>query len=210
MKLVVFGGSGRTGEQVVLQALAAGHDVTAVGRSPDRFALADERLRVVQGDALDPASFTGLLRGQDAVISALGVTGFRKSLRPMSFYRDTAQAIARAMQEQGVRRILAVTSVGVVRDPTTPLWYRAIVRPLLRHKYADMRRLEQVIRGSGLDFTIVRPVQLVNASLTRRYRVGSDGNLPQGTSISRADVADFMVRHVSDHGFYHRTVAPSY
>ena len=103
-----------------------------------------------------------------------------------------------------------MTSVGVCKDPTTPIWYRTIVRPLLRHKYRDMAAMEQVIRASGLDWTIVRPVQLANGALTQHYRIGADGKIPDGTAISRADVADFIVRRCSDPAFQQHAVALSY
>lgn len=210
MKILVFGASGRTGEQLILQALAVGHEVTAVVRKPDRFTVHYDRLRVVAGDALDPASFSGELNGQDVVVSALGVSGFVNSLRPMTFHVDTARAITGEMQKRGVNRIVAMTSVGVLKDPTTPIWYRATVRPLLRHKYADMANMENVIRASGAEWTIVRPVQLTNGPLTQGYRIGEDGNLPNGGAISRADVADFIVRRSDDPAYRNRPIALSY
>lgn len=210
MRLVVLGANGQTGQQLVLQALAAGHEVTGIVRNPDRFTISYDRLKVAKGDALDGASLGAAFPGHDAVLSVLGVTGFANSLRPMTFYADTARMITRAMRECGVPRLVAVTSVGVLHDPATPIWYRTIVKPLLRHKYADMTEMEKVIAGSGLPFTIVRPVRLANGSLTQRYRIGADGNLPRGGIISRADVADFMVRRSGDFAFRDKAVALSY
>lgn len=210
MKIMIFGASGGTGGQLLLQALAAGHTVTAVVRDPDRFTIRYDRLHVVAGDALDPPSFTKALAGQDAVVSALGVTGFINSLQPMTFHVDTARAITSEMRRQGVGRLVAITSVGVLHDPTTPIWYRAIVRPLLRHKYADMRGMEEVIATAGLDWTIIRPVRLADGPLTQCYRIGENGNLPNGGAISRADVADFIVRYIDDPGCRDRAVALSY
>ena len=87
MKVVVFGGAGRTGKHVIVQLLARGHEVTAVVRRPGDFALSYERLHVIAGDALKPQTFEAALQGQDSVLSALGVTGFVHSLQPMTFYR---------------------------------------------------------------------------------------------------------------------------
>lgn len=210
MKIMLFGASGRTGQQVLLQALALGHDVTAVVRQPGNFRLAYNRLTVTTGDALRPESFASALVGQDVVISVLGVTGLHNSLRPMTFHANTAHGIIAWMKKHRVARFIGVTSVGVLDDPTTPLWYRAVVKPLLRHKYADMRRMEQLVCGSGLDWTLVRPVRLIDGSLTQHYRIGADGTVAHGTAISRADAADFLVRRAIENSYVNRAVALSY
>lgn len=207
MNVLVFGGSGRTGRQVLARALASGHDVTAVVRDPARLDIRHPRLRIVPGDALDATSFDPALSGQDAVVSVLGVTGFLRSLRPMTFHRDSGEAIVRAMQRHGVRRIVVVTSIGVLRHASTPWWYRAVVRPLLRHKYDDMRAFEATVRGAGLDATIVRPARLVDGSPTRCYRTAVDDVVPHGFTVSRADLADFLVAHLVDERVYGRAVA---
>ena len=210
MKVVVFGASGRTGTELVLQLLARGHDVTIVVRRPETLGLSYERLQAVKGDALEPQSFGTALDGQDAVLSTLGVTGFLNSLRPMTFYRDSARAIIDRMNEAGVRRLVLVSSVGVLDHSSTPIWYRAIVRPLLRHKYADMRAMETLVVESGLDWTVVRASQLVDGPLTQRYRIGQEGSLPNIGKISRRDLADFVARASNDATFIHRVVAISY
>ena len=85
-----------------------------------------------------------------------------------------------------------------------------IVQPLLRHKYEDMRQMEKVVEDSGLDWTIIRPVQLNNDPLTQTYRVGMEGNLKDGGVISRADVADYSLRHIEDANTFQRAIALSY
>lgn len=210
MKVVVFGGSGRTGIELIVQLLARGHEVTAVVRRPDRFALRYDRLRAATGDALEPDSFGTALEGQEAVLSTLGVTGFLNSLRPMTFYRDSADAIVDRMKAAGVRRLVLVSSVGVLDDPSAPIWYRTIVKPLLRHKYADMRAMEALVARSGLDWTVVRAAQLVERPLTQHYRIGQDGSLPDIGKISCSDLADFIARQAEDTSNIDRAVAISY
>jgi biliverdin reductase / flavin reductase len=210
MKVAVFGGSGRTGIELIVQLLARGHDVTAVLRHPESFGLRYPRLRAVKGDALEPETFGAALDGQHAVLSSLGVTGFLNSLRPMTFYRDSARAIIDRMQEAGVRRLVLVSSVGVLDHPSAPIWYRAIVKPLLRHKYADMRAMEALLAGSELDWTVVRAAQLVDGPLTQRYRVGQGGSLPDIGKISRSDLADFVAKEAGDEACIDRAVAISY
>ncbi len=210
MKLAIFGGSGRTGQLLLLQALARGHDVTAIVRDPATFEVRYDQLTIVAGDALKPESFGDALIGQDAVISVLGVTGFFNSLQPMTFYEESVCAIMRQMATHGIRRLVLVSSVGVLHDPTTPLWYRTIVQPLLRHKYADMKRMEQAVSDSDLDWTVVRAGQLVEGPLTQRYRLGRTGQLPNVTKIARVDLADFLAEQAEDKSLLKQAVAISY
>lgn len=210
MKVIVFGGSGRTGTELIVQLLARGHQVTAVVRHLETFGLRYERLQAVHGDALKPQSFGAVLEGHDVVLSTLGVTGFLNSLHPMTFYRDSARAIVDRMLAAGVHRLVLVSSVGVLADPAAPVWYRAIVKPLLRHKYADMHAMETWVASSGLNWTIVRAAQLVNGPLTQHYRVGPEGSLPDISKISRSDLADFVAREADDAAFINRAVAISY
>ncbi|USI74653.1 NAD(P)-dependent oxidoreductase [Sphingomonas morindae] len=198
MKLLVFGGGGRTGRDLIVQLLARGHKATALVRDARAFGLSYDRLRAVSCDALEPASFQAALEGQEAVLSVLGVTGFWASLRPMTFYRDSARAIVTGMRAAGVARLVLVSSIGVLDKPAAPAWYRALVKPLLRHKYADMRAMEAFVARSGLDWTIVRAARLIDGPLTQHYRVGAGGTLPDITTISRSDLADFLARAVAD------------
>ena len=114
------------------------------------------------------------------------------------------------MSAQGVRRLAVISSVGVLDEPAAPIWYRGLVKPLLRHKYADMKAMETEVAKSGLDWTIVRAAQLVDGDLTQRYRVGPDGELPDIGKISRSDLADFVARQADDLTLAGRAVAVSY
>jgi len=210
MRVAIFGASGRTGQELLLQALARSHEVTAVVRSPDAFEIRYDRLKVVAGDALEGGSFARALDGQDAVLSSLGVTGFVHSLQPMTFYERSARAIIKQMRACDVRRLVLISSVGVVHDRTAPLWYRTIVQPMLRHKYDDMKRMEAAVAASGLEWTVVRAARLVDASLTQRYRIGEDGGLPNIGAISRADLGSFVAEEAEDRAFVGRAVAISY
>lgn len=209
MNIVIFGASGRTGLHLVVQALAMGHHATAVVRRPERFRVSFDRLRVVAGDALGERSFDEALIGQDAVISALGITGVANSLRPMTFHVDTVRNILSGMRRHDIRRFVGITSVGVVHGPTTPHWYRMTLQPLLRHKYGDMQRMEEAVAESALDWTVIRPVRLTNGSLTQCYRSNLNGTIADGTSISRADVADAALRQLGTSASLGRTVAVS-
>jgi biliverdin reductase / flavin reductase len=210
MKIAVFGASGQTGREIVTQALERGYEVTAIVREPRAMKLADTRLQTIKGDANNIDSFRDAVRNQDAVVSALGVSGFFHSLRPMTFYRTTARNITDEMKRATVERFLCVTSAGVVKNPGAPLVYNLIVQRLLRHKYEDMRQMEQVVQASGLQWTIVRPFRLTNGKRTGRYRIAANGHLQGGSSISRADIADLLLRELEDGEHLRRALAVSY
>lgn len=164
MKVAVFGATGGTGGEFIKQALNAGHDVTAIVRDPEAFTIKHFRLRAVVGDVIRPDSFAEALEGQDAVVSMVGISSFLKSLRPMTFHRQTIQNIIEQMRATDVRRLLCVTSTGVIHNPTAPLFYNLLIQPLLKHKYEDMRQMEEKVKHSGLDWTIVRPFRLTDAA----------------------------------------------
>lgn len=211
MKVVVFGASGKTGREIVTQALEKGHEVTAVVREPGSMAaLTNARLRVIKGDATNAGSFKDALRNQDAVVSALGISSFWKSLQPMSFHRETAHIITEQMLREKVERLICMTSVGVMQNPGAPFWYNTLVQPLLRHKYEDMRQMEQIVRKSGLQWTIVRPFRLINGKRTGVYRIAAEESLPDASSISRADVADLLLKELERKDHLRQAIAVGY
>jgi uncharacterized protein YbjT (DUF2867 family) len=197
MRITVFGASGHIGGEMVRQAAAAGHEVTAVVRSgpadpPDGVEVARvPDLTVVE--ALLP-----VVEGADAVLSGIGPRGPRQ-VRVAS---STGAAILRALDKTGVRRFVAVTAAPVAPAPPGDSLGNRIMYPvigrLLRGIYGDLARLEDLVRASGTDWTIVRPPNLTNAPLTGRYRTAVDANVPRGKSIGRADVAHCMLATVDD------------
>jgi putative NADH-flavin reductase len=205
MKLTIFAATGGIGRQTLEQAVAAGHDVTAVVRNPRKLSRA-VRAVVVDLAAPDPAALRSALEGANAVLSALGPV--TKSDAGIT-YRGT-KAIARAMQAAGVRRIVAVSAapISTVPSPGRPnppkhdrgdgLFMRYLLGPLtkaiFRERYDDLARMEDVLRESELDWTIVRPPRLTDAPRTGKYRTALGRNLRRGLLISRADVADLMLR----------------
>jgi putative NADH-flavin reductase len=207
MKIVVFGATGGIGSQVVAHALAAGHAVTAVARRPATITLRSERLEVVQGDVLEPATLGEPIAGQDAVISALGA----RDRAPTTVYSEGVANLLRAMQAANVRRILCISAGGI--DPG-PRWQRILAKPLLwlifKNMYADLLRMETVVQASDLDWTILRPPTLTNGPRTGRYQVAVNRHLSRSFSISRADVADYMINHLNDSATYRGTVELAY
>jgi putative NADH-flavin reductase len=205
MKLLVFGASGKTGREVVRQALARGYAVTAFVRQTSRLPIAHANLRLVAGEISNPETIARVVAGQTAVISTLGVG------QPMTHDQaviEGVRAIARAAEQASVERLLYLSFIGVhdSRD-AAGFVLRQLATTLLRHEVADHEVKEAAIIASFVDWTIVRPPKLTNGRLTAAYRVGEDirarSPLPM---MSRADVADFMLRQLTDAAFIRKAV----
>jgi putative NADH-flavin reductase len=208
MKLTILGASGATGTCLTSQALAAGHDVTAVVRDPARLAIpAHPRLRILTADVMDPVAISPATAGADVVISAVGPRG----TGPTTVIQDSVRSIIQAMEKTGTRRLLQVSGSVVADDGESP-YLRYLLKPLarrtfLRHVCADMRRGEDEIRHSSLDWTIVRPPALTGKAARGTYRTAIDRNLPHGFTVTRADLAAFMLTLLDDPASVHRHVS---
>jgi putative NADH-flavin reductase len=192
MRITVFGATGGTGRHVVQQALDAGHAVTAVVREPARLPARGAGLTVLTADVFDPAALGPAVAGADRVISALGAKpNARTPVRARG-----AEAIVSAMRAAGTRRLVVVTSAGHLADAADGFVTRAVVKPLIRTLMSaqldDYARTDAAVTGSGLDWTIVRPGWLTNGD-RRAYRTSLDHGTPGATSISRRDLADFLL-----------------
>jgi putative NADH-flavin reductase len=209
MKLTIVGATGGIGRQALEQAAAAGHDVTAVVRNP---AGLSRQVPAVAADLADPdpAALISAVAGADAVLSGLGP----RSLRESGITSRGTRAIVAAMQAAGTRRIVVVSAapVGTVPSPARPrpprhdpgdgILMRYLLNPmikaLLRQHYADLALMEDILAGSGLDWTAVRPPRLTDQALTGRYRTACGQNLRRGLLISRADVAHLMLSVIGE------------
>jgi uncharacterized protein YbjT (DUF2867 family) len=205
MKLTIFAATGGIGRQALEQALAAGHDVTAAVRNPNK--LSGEAVRIVTADlaAADPAVLESAVAGADAVFSGLGP----RSTSETGIASRGTRAIVQAMQATGVRRIVVVSAAPVAtvaspgrpnpprHDPGDGFVMRHLLAPALvaalRDVYADLALMEDVLRDSGLDWTAVRPPRLTNRPPTGTYRTAIGRNLRHGLLVSRADVAHLML-----------------
>lgn len=205
MKLTIFAATGGVGRQVLQQAIAAGHDITAVVRNPKKLS---ERARVVTADlaAANRTVLESAVEGADAVVSGLGPV----SKSDAGIASQGTQAILRAMKATGVRRIVVVSAAPISTvpvpgrpkppkyDPGDGFFMRNLLSPLtkavLRKRYADLALMEAALWESGLDWTIVWPPWLTDKPLTGSYRTAFGRNLRGGLLISRADVAHLMLR----------------
>lgn len=197
MRITVFGASGRTGRQMVEQALAGGHEVTAFVRDPAKLAITHGRLRVVRSDIADAERVHEAVRGADAVISALGQT--KTSAKDV--LTTAAGRITAAMRTEGVARLVSLVGAGVPDECDTPTPGRRLMRGLMkllaRHVLEDAERHAELVRASGLEWTLVRPPRLTDGPRTGKYRTGYL-RLGPAESISRADLAAFMLELAAD------------
>jgi putative NADH-flavin reductase len=209
MKLTVFGATGGIGTQVVRQALDAGHEVVAVVRDPARLdGPSRPELTVVPADVMDPDAIGPAVEGAGAVVSALGP----RRGGPVTVCSDGIRSILRAMDKAAVRRIVVVSANGAFIEPTDALINRLIAKPLLqrilREGMADTRRMEQEVRASTAEWTLMRPPRLTNRPGRGRYRTAIDRHV--GISISRADVADAILNALGNPATAGHTVGIGY
>ncbi|KQL50018.1 hypothetical protein AN963_10210 [Brevibacillus choshinensis] len=207
MKLIVFGGTGGTGRQVVVQALEEGHEVAVVVRRPETFELRHDKLKVVKGDVLMPATFRQAMSGMDAVLSALGVS----HRNPTTVYSAGTANLMEVMQETGVPRLVCLSSAGLDDPADSPLLQRLVIRFVIqrmyKHAYEDMVRMEAAVRASsGITWTVVRPPRLTNGPRTEAYRTAVNKPLLRAKGISRADLANFMIQSIADRSTYQAVV----
>jgi len=199
MKIVLWGATGLTGREVLNQALDGGHEVKAVARKPSLIKTEHANLSIVQGDVLDHQSVQEVTAEGEVVISALGSgASFMKARKPTTIYSEGFANIIAAMRKYNIRRFIALLSVGTVEDPNEALIHKRIIRPLIRGTYDDMRRAESLLATCGdIDWTVIRPLRLMNTARTGKYRTAIDILPPGGVEISRADVAEFMLKQMS-------------
>jgi len=199
MKLVIFGATGATGQQITAQALDAGHAVTAFVRSPAKLGALAARVRVTTGDVTDRAAVEKASDGQEAAVVALGATN---PFRRMPGLTVGMHNILMALEAAHVSRLVYLSADTVDRRRLNFLRRRVIVPVLLAATAADHELDEAMIRQSRLAWVIVRPPMLTNGARTGRYRAGesvqAETPVPR---LSRADVAAFMLDQLEDDQF---------
>ena len=206
LRLLIIGATGGSGRQLVNQALALGHHVTAFARTPAKITTQHANLRVLKGDVLDYVSVELAMLGQDAVLSALG---HKRFFGPSRILSDGTRNILRAMKSARVRRFICESSLGVgdAVGRGGLLGTFLFMPMLLAFYFQDRVRQEELIASSEANWIIVRPPALTNGKARGRYRHGLKvGNYIFGNRISRADVADFMLKQLRDDTYLHTAV----
>ncbi|MFI6205522.1 NAD(P)-dependent oxidoreductase [Streptomyces sp. NPDC051041] len=198
MRLTVFGATGGIGQEIVRQALDAGHEVTAVVRDPARLTVTGAGLEVFRAGLSDPAVVRPAVAGRDAVLSGLGARGRKDA----GVAARLTRTVLGAMEATGVRRLLVVSAAPVGPAPAEdgPLdrAVRSVVSAVLRDIYADLRQMEADIARSATDWTVVRPPRLQDKPVSGAYRRVVGGFPPKGRFIGRADVAHAMLAMTGD------------
>ena len=207
MKITIFGATGSVGQSLVEQALAAGDEVTAVARHPERL---PDGVRGVRADlsATNPAELGPAVAGADAVLSVIGP----RSKEDVGISSRGTKAIIAAMKAAGARRLVVISAAPIAtvaspgrpkpprRDPGDGFFVANLLTPIVKrafgHNYADLALMEDAIRGSGLDWTMVMPPKLMNAEARGKIRVDGEALPPHASRIARADVADFMMEQI--------------
>ncbi len=210
MKIALFGATGKVGQHLVDQALERGDEVTAFVRDPSKLTTQQhKRLKVVQGDVLDPKDVEQAVAGTDAVLSTIGHT----KTSSKDVLAEGIKNIIAAMNKHGVRRLVSLTGAGV-RDPKDePKLVDRIIGWLLKLLQKELLEdaIEQarMVKESHLDWVIVRAPVLTEGEKKGEYRIGYVGK-ESGTTLSRADVADFMLKQTTDDTYLHQAPMVSY
>lgn len=221
MKLTIFAATGGVGTQVLEQAVAAGHDITAVVRTPQKLSGRVNAIAADLADA-DPGVLRSAVEKADAVVSGLG----RRSSADAGIVWRGTRAIREAMEATGVRRIVVISAAPVStvpspgrpnppkHDPGDGFFVRNLFYPMLkaawREPYVDLALMEDVLRESELQWTAVRPPRLTNKPLTGTYRTAIGHNVRRGMSISRADLAHLMLHVIDRPETIRQTVSAAY
>jgi uncharacterized protein YbjT (DUF2867 family) len=203
-KLLVLGATGGTGRLIISQAVARGYDVAALVRSPEK--AADLKgAKLIVGDARDEKSVRQALKGRDAVISALGTPA--SPFREVTLLSTATRALVHAMKAEHVSRLVCVTGIGAGDSAGHGgfLFDNVIFPLLLRKVYDDKNRQEAIVRDSGLDWVLVRPSVLNNKPRRETIRALTDLSSFHGGTISRANVASFVLDQVGDDTWVHRS-----
>lgn len=201
MKIIVFGATGGVGQQVVTQALEKGIEVTAFVRTPSKMKTTNASLQIVQGDAFNKEEVAAAIAGHDAVVSCLGSSqGMKKSTE----LAEMTKNIVDGMQAHDVKRIVYTASAGIHKE--IPGISGKVVMLLLKNALTDHRHAVDYIQAHELNFTIARPMSLTNEAFTGTYRESTNAVPEKSRSISRADVAHFIVKALRDEKYEHTSV----
>ncbi len=208
MKITLFGATGRTGKYVLKRALEAGHEVTALVRSPDKLDTPNPKLTVIQGDARDAEAVSRAIAGAGAVVSTLGpVRG-----GPMDVMTRAAENIVTGMRQHGVNRLIFTTGAGVPAPQDRPTFMSKfmgfLVRTLSRDVYEDSLHGAEIVTQSGLDWTIVRGPMLKDAPFDGNYQLGYVGD-GMNRTLSRGNFADCILSQLQDETYLHKIPAAS-
>jgi putative NADH-flavin reductase len=205
MRVLFIGASKGIGLETTRQALEAGHDVRALARSATAIAISNPNLEKIRGNALKTEDVEAALVGVDVVIQTLGV-GLEELFRPVHPFTDATRVLIQAMKSQGIKRLICVTGFGA-GDSRASISYlqRLPFQIVFGRAYDDKSLQEKLIKESELDWTIARPGVLTSGPRTGHYQILSEASQWRNGIISRADVAEFLVRQIGDQTYIRKS-----
>ena len=203
MKIAVYGGTQGIGRCVVEQALEQKHSVSLLARTPSKLMLRNPNLSIVEGNVLDPVAVAQVAEGQDVVICSLGLT----TDNPDDLCTQGTKLIMAAMKEKGIRRLIVVTALGTADSyDQVSFFFKGIIATVLKKAYTDKNTQEAAVRASDLDWIIVRPGGLSDQPANGKYHFGTDKSIRGDNQVSRADVADFILKQLTSTEFVRQAV----
>lgn len=208
MNVLIFGATGKTGRFLISEGLKEGYRITAFIRNINGLTIKDNNLLLFQGSILNSKDIKEAMVGQDVVICVLGNKTSSALWKSNTVISDGVRNIISEMKIQSVKRFLFVSSFGVVEEIFLP--EKLVIRTVLKNIFAEIPKQEELVRHSGLDWTVVRPARLVDSRRTGKYKIGNILPIHLFSKISRADVADFLLKIIKDPNYIGRTVTISY
>ncbi|MCP4762231.1 MAG: SDR family oxidoreductase [archaeon] len=209
MIIGIFGGTGETGMEMIKQGLELGYSFKILARTPSKIDFKNDNMEIIKGDILQYDIVKKIVENTDAILVAIGADERGET----HFYSDATKNIVKAMNECNVKRLSIISAAGVGNDPDPNLDFvtKKIIIPLFFKKvYIDMDRMEKLIVGSNLDYTIMQPPALTRTQLTGTYRTEIGMSVRKGRKISRADLAQFMVNNIEDKKYFRKKVGIAY
>jgi putative NADH-flavin reductase len=204
MRVLIIGASKGIGLETTRQALDAGHDVRALARSATAIAISNPSLEKMRGNALKTEDVEAALVGMGVVIQTLGV-GLGELFRPVHLFSDATRVLIAAMKRQDIKRLICVTGFGAGDSRASiSCLQRLPFQIVFGRAYDDKSLQEQLIKESELDWTIARPGVLTSGPRTGQYQILSEASQWRNGIISRADVAEFLVRQIGDQTYIHK------
>lgn len=209
MKISVFGSTGATGQELIKQGLEKGYHISTIVRS--QLEATNPNLMVVKGDIFDKSLVNDTIKNSDLVISVLAFTPKLLGQKSTHLYSKMASILVEAMTELKLKKLAFCTSAGVEEDPNEIWFYRHVIKPLyLKEGYENMQLAEKIITNSALDWILVRPSRLTNDALTTQFRISEKFRPEGGSSISRADLAYFILNQATSNDWVHKTPTLAY
>ena len=208
MNIIIFGASGHIGQIVVARALEEGYKVTAFVRNPNSLSIKNKNLYVYVGDIGNYTQVADALKGNEAVISVVGNSTRAVVFKSTTVISEGVKNIIKAMKQHKVKRLLFISSFGLNESICLP--QKIFIRIVLKNIFAEMPRQEKMISQSGLDYTIVRPARLTDQTTVGEYKAAEDLYIGLFSHISRAAVADFLLKQLENKKFFSKTVTLSY